>query len=78
MKCVVVEGSTYVSFDVSVTFTTSDRTQLELLFACYPAWGEVVPTVILIPVLSCDCRRPLLDVEGATYLVMKKVCRRVS
>jgi len=34
---VVVDGSTFVSHNVSVIFTALDRTQRVLLFACYTA-----------------------------------------
>jgi hypothetical protein len=66
IKFVVVDDSTYVSFNVSVMFTALDRTQRVLLFLFYPAWGEGFSTIILILALFCDSRRPLLDVERVT------------
>ena len=72
------DGSTFVSYNVSVMYTALDRTQRVLLFACYTAWGEGASNVTLIPGLSRDSRRPLLDVERDTYLVMKNVGLRVS
>ena len=74
----MIDGATFVSYNVTVILTASDRMQRVLLFACYTAWGEGVSTVTLIPVLPRGCRRPLLDVEKDTYLVVKKVGLRVS
>jgi hypothetical protein len=75
---VVVDGSTFVIYNVTVISTALYRMQRVLLFACYTVWDEGVSTVTLIPGLSRDCRRPLLDVEKDTYLAMKKVGLWVS